>query len=355
MNVQENGNYFDIIFNDQKIMQLLQKETQLLPITNITGEELSNYLIKYLQDKLFKHIENGDINKISVSCSSSKGQSVTSSIKYKATESDQNVTKQSVSLSEKRNNGVIRTQSKHNGDKYLIITGGSSGIGQEICTEFINAGYKVINLSRSRCPIEGVDNYSIDLFQKLDQIEIKTSIINKIFAENSQNEIHLIHCASNHYTDNIYDDEISSNLEQSFMINSINPSIITQSILPFMSDGSSVLFIGSTLSMKAVANQLSYCTSKHAQIGLMKGIVQDLINKGDKIIHSAVICPGFTDTKMFRKAVKDKKTTDDFIKGFVGIQRLIEPKEIASFVFNVSQSPILNGSVLDVCGGQKET
>ena len=45
----------------------------------------------------------------------------------------------------------------------VIITGASCGIGKEIARVFINSGCRVFNLSRTLCPISGVENYSVDL------------------------------------------------------------------------------------------------------------------------------------------------------------------------------------------------
>ena len=59
---------------------------------------------------------------------------------------------------------------------------------------------------------------------------------------------------------------------------------------------------------------------------------------------------------MLRSAVTEENRAEfeKFIASFVGVQRLIEPSEIARFVYEVSQSPILNGTVIDANGGQKE-
>ena len=66
----------------------------------------------------------------------------------------------------------------------------------------------------------------------------------------------------------------------------------------------SIIYIGSTLSEKGVANSCSYVTSKHAVVGLMRSTTQDLVGKG---IHTACICPGFTDTEMLKNHVGGSK------------------------------------------------
>ncbi len=37
--------------------------------------------------------------------------------------------------------------------KYVVVTGGSRGIGKAVISRFIAEGYKAINLSRSKCEL----------------------------------------------------------------------------------------------------------------------------------------------------------------------------------------------------------
>ncbi len=56
--------------------------------------------------------------------------------------------------------------------KTLFIVGGSSGIGYETCSLFLKAGYRVINVSRSPCSLDGVENIPCDITvrEKLDEV-----------------------------------------------------------------------------------------------------------------------------------------------------------------------------------------
>uniref|UniRef100_A0A7S4HBG1 Uncharacterized protein n=2 Tax=Guillardia theta TaxID=55529 RepID=A0A7S4HBG1_GUITH len=119
-----------------------------------------------------------------------------------------------------------------------------------------------------------------------------------------------------------------------------------------MKEGSSVILIGSTLSEKAVAGRCSYITSKHATVGLMRSITQDLFGSG---IHTVCVCPGFTDTPMLQREMKDEEQAKKFFKQFVSLGRMISPEEVAESIFHAVNMPALNGSILHLNGGQKET
>eukprot|EP01083_Nonionella_stella_P245293 852774_1 len=101
-----------------------------------------------------QYIDNGDISKISVSVSASKGQFVTSCIDCNKYKMDN---KYEINNEDEIGNKYIETEYKSDvcGNKYCIVTGGSTGIGYEICNEFMKNGYKIINLSRSKCDING--------------------------------------------------------------------------------------------------------------------------------------------------------------------------------------------------------
>ena len=133
-------------------------------------------------------------------------------------------------------------------------------------------------------------------------------------------------------------------------INLIASNTLNKNLIPLMKTGSSILYIGSTLSEKAVPNSFSYVTSKHAVIGMMRATCQDLISTG---IHTSCICPGFTDTEMLREHVPDEFM--DSIKEMSSYGRLVDPGEIANTILWASQNPVINGSVLHANLGQIES
>ena len=119
-----------------------------------------------------------------------------------------------------------------------------------------------------------------------------------------------------------------------------------------MAPASSLLYIGSTLAEKAVAGSFSYVVSKHAQLGMMRASCQDLMGRG---IHTAMICPGFTDTEMLRTHLGNDPQVTAAIAGMNSFNRLVAPTEIAELVRWSHHNPVINGSVLHANLGQKES
>ncbi len=142
-----------------------------------------------------------------------------------------------------------------------------------------------------------------------------------------------------------------SALIEAISVNVLSINTLNRSLLTAMPQGSSVLYVGSTLSEKAVAGAFSYIVSKHAQLGMMRATCQDLMGRG---IHTALICPGFTDTSMLRQHVGNDEGVLESLGAMNSFGRLVSPIEIAELILWVHQHPVVNGSVMHGNLGQIE-
>ena len=231
--------------------------------------------------------------------------------------------------------------------KVLVITGASKGIGRSTASVFLQSGYKVINLSRSNPNLDNIIHISTDFSDSNWSSKIKEELESHL---DSSQSISLIHSAGLLFKDSI-EDVSSENFMRVLQVNIISPAQLNQILLPFMAIGSSIIYIGSTLSEKGVANSCSYVTSKHAVVGLMRSTTQDLVGKG---IHTACICPGFTDTEMLKNHVGGSKEILREISKGIAFNRLVNPEEIAKTLFFAAENPVLNGSIIHANLGQIE-
>jgi|TARA_B110000977_G_C10916753_1_gene431431 NAD(P)-dependent dehydrogenase (short-subunit alcohol dehydrogenase family) len=229
--------------------------------------------------------------------------------------------------------------------KNLVITGASSGIGQATAAAFKSAGYNVINLSRTPCPEAGVISIACDLSQPNFLQQISAQLEEQL---GGVGEAVLIHNAALLANDSVSTTD-SNEFRRILEINLVAPNSLNQMLIPLMSKGSSILYVGSTLGEKAVPNSFSYVTSKHASIGMMRATCQDLAGTG---IHTACINPGFTDTEMLRAHVPADVMPQ--IAAMSAFERLIQPEEIAQTLLFAAQSPVLNGASINANLGQIE-
>ena len=231
--------------------------------------------------------------------------------------------------------------------KNLIITGGSRGIGLATAELFREHGYRIINLSRSPAPLEDVVNLAVDL-GKPDWDRAGAAKLHSLIRD--KQHIVLIHNAGLLREDSVQDLGGEA-LREVLQVNLVAPVQLNRLVLPLMEQGSAILYVGSTLSVKAVANTCSYSTSKHALAGLMRATCQDLAGSG---IHTACICPGFTETDMLRELAGHDAAVLDSLTQNVTMGRLIDPAEIAETLYFCARNPVMNGATVQANLGQFE-
>ncbi|AFL75141.1 dehydrogenase of unknown specificity, short-chain alcohol dehydrogenase like protein [Thiocystis violascens DSM 198] len=229
----------------------------------------------------------------------------------------------------------------------LIVTGASSGIGHAIATRFLVDGWVIVNLSRHPCPESGVENLVCDLAEP-DAVAALDAPLQPWLKDAGR--ICLVHNASVMRSDRI-DSLPSADLRAALELNIIAANGLNQLVVPHMGQGSSLIYIGSTLAEKAVPGVASYVIAKHALAGMMRATCQDLAGRG---IHTCMICPGFTDTEQLRALIGDNPDTLAAITGLSAFDRLIEPEEIAEAVAFAAHAPVLNGALIHANLGQRE-
>ena len=232
-------------------------------------------------------------------------------------------------------------------NKVLVITGASKGIGLATAKRFSGSAYRVVNISRSPCAVEGVVNLAVDLLDPNWLKEHGNAIVDAVGDAES---ITLVHNAAMMTKETVETVEAQV-LRQVLELNVVASAQLNTLLIAKMSEGSSIVYISSTLGTKAVANTHAYVVSKHAVIGQMRATCQDLAGR---IIHTAAICPGFTETEMLSEHLGANPEVYRQITAGIAHRRLAQPSEIADAVWFCSQNPVINGTVLHANLGQIE-
>lgn len=228
---------------------------------------------------------------------------------------------------------------------YLVITGGSGGIGAA-CIEYFSAqGFGVLNLSRRVVDIPGVDHLTFDLlspnWDALDQVIDEAQLAERSLA--------LVHCAAMG-SGGALQAMTADALGKTFKANLQTPTLLTKRFIEIIQKPSSIIYVGSTLSEQAVPGAYPYIVSKHATVGMMRATCQDVFHLP---IHTCCVCPGFTDTVMMHEHIQHDPQTLQRVKAMVGQNRLIEPAEIARLIYDCTQQSVINGSVIHANLGQR--
>lgn len=231
--------------------------------------------------------------------------------------------------------------------KTLVITGGSKGIGLATARLFAAEGYRVVNISRSPSALAGAVQLGIDIAEP-DWAARHGEAVRAAVA--GSETIALVHNAGLLTKDSVANVDAAA-LHRVLQVNVVACVQLDQLLLPLMGAGSAIVYVGSTLGEKAVAGSCAYVVSKHALIGLMRATCQDLAGRG---IHTACVCPGFTDTEMLRAHVGDASEVLEALAGNVTFGRLIEPGEVARTIHFCAHNAVINGAVIHANLGQVE-
>lgn len=232
-------------------------------------------------------------------------------------------------------------------DETVVVTGASVGIGRAVAARARADGRRVINLSRRPCPVAGVEDVAVDLADGAAVAEAIARVRGLLGP--TPGRVHLVHNAGVAPDDAVTRFDVRA-CERAMRINVISPAELTAGLVPVCAPGSSVIFIGSTLSEKGVPGRFTYCASKHALVGLMRAAVQDLFGRG---IHTVCVCPGFVDTEMV-EGLHARPEVMRAVLGMISFGRLLAPEEIADIVVYAFGQPALNGAIVHANLGQQE-
>jgi SDR family mycofactocin-dependent oxidoreductase len=108
--------------------------------------------------------------------------------------------------------------------------------------------------------------------------------------------------------------------------------------------------IASAAGERGLFKLTGYSASKHAVIGIVRGLAADLVGTG---VTAVAIAPGSTDTAMLTATADLYNATPEELAQRQGIRRLLAPEEIAATIV-LCCSPAgaaLNGSVIRADGG----
>jgi SDR family mycofactocin-dependent oxidoreductase len=125
--------------------------------------------------------------------------------------------------------------------------------------------------------------------------------------------------------------------------------------LPVMLDGPNprecrFVAVASAAGERGLFKLAGYVASKHAVIGIVRGLAADLVGTG---VAAIAVAPGSTDTPMLAATADLYDSTPQDLAAHQGIRRLLDPEEIAATIA-LCCSPAgaaLNGSVVRADGG----
>lgn len=239
-------------------------------------------------------------------------------------------------------------------NKVAVITGGNSGIGLGIALAFKNEGAAGSIVGRN---LETLAHAASQLGE--DFLAVNGDVTNLADLESAMKEtaekfgkIDILVANAGAGTTGTVADVSEADYDKTMDINIKSVYFTVQKALPYMSDGGSIILIGSNAAHRAYPSFGLYGAAKAAVIFLAKSFSNDLL---ERKIRVNVITPGTTDTPAFDKFVPAEQieALKAHFAGTMPIGRIGQPSDIGNTaVFLASEeSSFMLGAELLVDGG----
>ena len=186
-------------------------------------------------------------------------------------------------------------------NKYVFISGGTSGIGKELVSLFLHNHINVITFSSRKKNViklkKDFSNYGDQLtcFQADITSEKDLNYIHKVIVGKTKRIDYLINNSGTNRIGPI--SKIKANeWNQIISVNLSGPFFLTQKLLGFLKKDSLVLNMGSIASRTGFPNWAAYCSSKFGLKGFTESLREELRPKKIRVVHAEI---GATDTPIW--------------------------------------------------------
>jgi len=227
-------------------------------------------------------------------------------------------------------------------EKTILVTGGSSGIGEKTVEILQRDGFRVIIFDLNKPKNQSVEYIPVDL-SKEDSILKAVSELKTITSELDG----IVNCAGIYPSIHLSDYTLEL-MKACLSVNVIAPYLIVKELLPLMEKKGGNIVNVTSGAVYLSSRDPGYSVSKSAISGLTKSLAKNLASK--KIMVNSV-APGPIDTPMSRKGMRSKDV-EQYVQN-IPLHRFGNPSEVAEVIaFLLSgKGSYMTGSTIHVNGG----
>ena len=239
--------------------------------------------------------------------------------------------------------------------KYILVTGGSRGIGRAICIRLVSLGMPIIiNYNSNHSAANETKSLIEDLggkaelmpFNVSDKVEVENAINNW---EQTHPDDYIAVLVNNAgvrrdnvmfmMSDEDWHQVVDTTLDGFFYL--------TRCLLKHMMPrkrGGRIINVASLSGVKGLPGQTNYSAAKAALIGATKALAQEVAPRN---ITVNAIAPGFIETDM------TKDLPQDDLKKMIPVGRFGKPEEVAALVMFLASddAAYITGEVININGG----
>ena len=223
--------------------------------------------------------------------------------------------------------------------KTVLVTGASRGIGYGVASGFASAGAEVTLLADNQDVHEAATRLSSDVGSDIQSIQCDISDVEAVRKAIDQFD-HIDITINNAGLERITpvldeEDDVEETFRRIIDINIMGTFYMTRYAVRKMPPGSTMIYTCSIWSRTAVAEFSAYCSSKHANLGFMRSMAQELAPKGIRVNG---VCPGWVRTEasmlsLKNMSVRTNRPEQELLDEIMDMQifgGLMEPEDMAS-------------------------
>ncbi|MYM67673.1 SDR family oxidoreductase [Pseudoduganella sp. FT55W] len=246
--------------------------------------------------------------------------------------------------------------------KTALITGGSRGLGKSAAIYLAKAGWDVVITFQSR---EDLAQETVAEVRALGRKAVALRLDTGVpagFAQFTDGFRQVLECdfGRSHFDALVNNAGNSSNVpfaetsEADFdalmNVHLKGVFFLTQSLLPLLADGGSILNVSSALARASVPGKSAYAMMKGGVEVLTRYLAKEL---GPRRIRANTLAPGAIATDFSGGAVRDNPQVSAFVAANTALGRVGQPEDIGGAVAALlaPESGWVNGQVIEASGG----
>ena len=217
--------------------------------------------------------------------------------------------------------------------KTIIVTGTSSGIGNQICIQAAAMNFHVISVSRNIEPLkdlDGIESFKLDITDKDSVGEFVTNL------KNRKIKIDILINNAGYLVSELFGESTYDSFKKTFDVNVFGLAEITRSLIPIINKDGHVInisSIGGVNGSKKFPGLSAYSSSKAAVIALTEVLAEEY-QDGPSF---NVLALGAVQTKMLKEAFPDYNADT-------------KPEDMAKYILNfaINGNKLFNGKLISV-------
>lgn len=236
--------------------------------------------------------------------------------------------------------------------KAVFVTGGASGIGEQICRVFHNAGASVVLADINPKQAQSVAD-SLPGTQVVECDVTSEDSVRNAFSQVKQLDI-LVNNAGIGLVGGVAETTLND-FQRLFRVNVEGAFLVTKyAIEKLVNSHGCIVNIGSVAGLVGVKKRFAYCATKGAVIAMTRQLAVDYPTQ----IRVNCICPGTVDTPFVEGYLEkyhkhEKAEVREQLNQRQPVGRLGKPDEIAHLALYLAsaEAAFVNGSVVTIDGG----